>query len=128
MRYAFLAALFCVLATIASSAHAECYGDAAAMYGCAPAQGAQVAPRAGAGNLERFGASEAPVLPDTRYRDPQGGTTSDVITPEERRRMLRGIVLGNRRTYSQGSHIQAVNASGRPVRRSGTVTQAGQGR
>lgn len=128
MRYFLLALSFGLLATTASSARAECYGDAAAMYGCAPVQGAQAAPRSGAGNLERFGASEAPVLPDTRYRDPQGGTASDVITAEERRRMLRGIVLGNRRTYSQGSHIQAVNASGRPVRRSGTVTQAGQGR
>lgn len=126
MRYVFLAVSFGLVATIASSAHAECYGDAAAMYGCAPAQSS--VPRSGTGNLERFGASEAPVLPDTRYRDPQGGTTGDVITPEERRRMLRGIVLGNRRTYSQGSHIQAINASGRAVRRSGTVTQAGQGR
>jgi hypothetical protein len=128
MRYILLAVSFSLLATTASSARAECYGDAAAMYGCAPAQGAQVAPRSGAGNLERFGASEAPVLPDTRYRDPQSGTSSDVITPDERRRMLRGIVLGNRRTYSQGSHLQAINASGRAVRRSGTVTQGGQGR
>ena len=128
MKYLLLAVSFGVVAATISSASAECYGDAAAMYGCAPAQGAQAAPRSGAGNLERFGASEAPVLPDTRYRDPQGGTTSDVITPEERRRMLRGIVLGNRRTYSQGSYMQAIQASGRPVRRSGTVTQAGQGR
>jgi hypothetical protein len=127
MRAVLLALSLSVLSTTISSALAECYGDAAAMYGCAPTQSGQAVSRS-SGNLERFGASEGAVIPDTRYRDPQGGTTSDVITPQERQRMLRSIVLGSRGTYSQRSHIQAITAASRPIRRSGTVTQAGQGR
>jgi len=103
-------------------AHAECYGDAAAMYGCG-VQGSAPSKRA-EGTLEHFGDSRAPVLPDVAYN--QGSSISDdVITPQDRRRMLRSIVLGGRRSYSQRSHLQAINNAGRPLRRSGGVNQAG---
>jgi hypothetical protein len=129
MKSLVYAALFAgvgIGAVIPSHAYAECYGDAAAMYGCG-VQGGSSAKRA-EGTLEYFGDSRAPVLPDVAYN--QGSSISDeVITNQDRRRMLRSIILGgSRRPYSQRSHIQAINNSGRPLRRSGAVNQAGAGR
>ena len=109
-------------AVVPVQAHAECYGDAAAMYGCG-AQGKAGGKRA-EGTLEYFGDSRAPVLPDVAYN--QGSSISDeVVTPMDRRRILRSVVLGNRRSLSERSHMQMLNSSGRPVRRSGAVNQAG---
>jgi hypothetical protein len=107
-------------------AHAECYGDAAAMYGCG-AQGASQ-PKRAEGTLEHFGDSRAPVLPDVAYN--QGSSVSDeVVTPQDRRRILRSVVLGGgRRPYSNRSHIQAINNSGRSLRTIGSVSQFGGGR
>jgi hypothetical protein len=124
--YATLFACLGLGALAPSHAYAECYGDAAAMYGCG-VQGGAPAKRA-EGTLEYFGDSRAPVLPDVAYN--QGTSISDeVVTNQDRRRMLRSIILGGgRRPYSQRSHFQAINNSGRPLRRSGAVNQASAGR
>ena len=115
-----------VVGLSSTAVQAECYGDAAAMYGCgASTKASRAMPRSG--NLEHFGDSRAPVLPDLASSNDLA-TSSDVITPQERRRMLRSIVIGNRRTLSDRSYIQAINQSGRPLRRSGAVNQGGGGR
>jgi hypothetical protein len=124
--YAALFTSLSISAGVPVSAYAQCYGDAAAMYGCG-VQGASQAKRP-EGNLEYFGESRAPVLPDVAYN--QGNSVSDeVVTNQDRRRILRSIVLGGgRRPYSQRSHVQAINNSGRALRRTGAVNQAGAGR
>jgi hypothetical protein len=111
----------------APNALAECYGDAASMYGCGPKQAPQQVTSRG-GSLERFGGDDAPVLPDTGYQN-QDATASDVVTAQESRRMLRGIVLGtNRRNnFSQRTLNNAMNASGQPLRRAGAVTFGAMG-
>ena len=122
LLYCALSAAFVLAGTFITSAYAECYGDAASMYGCGPASSASK-PSRRSGNLEHFGDSSAPVLPDVASSQ-QG--SDDVITQQERRRMLRSIVLGSgRRTWSERSFMQAINSSGRPVRRSGSVNQGG---
>jgi hypothetical protein len=105
-----------------SLAQAECYGDAAEAYGCGvPSQRSSGKSSRNSPSLERFGSDEAPVLPDTGYNN-QGQSTSDVITPEERYKMLRGIVLGRGgATRSRTIQMQAVNSAGRPLRRSGSL-------
>jgi hypothetical protein len=104
-----------------SSAQAECYGDAADAYGCGvPAQRPTGKSPRNAPSLERFGSDNDPVLPDTGYYQNQNAT--DVITPEERHRMMRGIVLGRGgSTRSRSVLTQAINSAGRPVRRSGAM-------
>lgn len=105
-------------------AQAECYGDAAAMYGCAPQAGASGASREG--SLEAFGDARAPVLPDVRG-SANSSSIDDVVTPMDRRRILRSVVLGSgRRQFSQRSHYQAINNAGRPLRVSGSVSGAGR--
>lgn len=105
-----------------SVVQAECYGDAADAYGC----GVQVQRPVGKStkrgpSLEKFGSDEGPVLPDVGYYN-QGQSSSDVITPEERHRMMRGIVLGRAApTRSRSAQMQAVNSAARPVRRSGSM-------
>jgi hypothetical protein len=106
-------------------AAAECYGDAAAMYGCGAKPAAQAPSRVG--TLERFGGNDAPVLPDVGYQN-QSGTASDVITAQESRKMLRSIVLGRSGSrYSQRTHIRAMNSSAQPLRRAGAVTFGSMG-
>lgn len=105
-----------------SSAQAECYGDAADAYGCGvPVQRPAGKSSRNGPSLERFGSDSGPVLPDTGYSN-QGQGSTDVITAEERHRMMRGIVLGRGGpTRSRSVHMQAVNSAGRPVRRSGAM-------
>ena len=120
------AALLSFAPSVIQPAHAECYGDAATMYGC----GTQVKPPPSkqVGSLEHFGDSRAPVLPDVAYSN-NSSIMDEVVSPADRRRILRSVALGTgRRTYSQGTHIQAINNSGRPVRLSGSVGQGGFGR
>ena len=115
-----------VSAIISTPAAAECYGDAADMYGCG-AQGSSKAARR-TGELERFGGDDAPVLPNVGYQN-QGGTASDIVTVQESRKMLRSIVLGSRGTspYSRRTHIRAMNSSAQPLRRAGSVNMGGMG-
>jgi hypothetical protein len=121
---ALLAAL--CISFVPTQARAECYGDAAAMYGCGAAGGSSGKGREG--SLEYFGDSRAPVLPNVAY-DQAESISDQVVTNQDRRRMLRSIVLGSgRRPYSQRTHIQALNNSGRPLRRSGSISQGVSGR
>jgi hypothetical protein len=103
---------------LANLASAECYGDAAEAYGCgAPAPVSAKRSSRPASALESFGSSDEPVLPDLRYGT-NGSDSDDVISPEERRQMMRSIVLGRGgNTASQAAHQQAVNSAARPLRR-----------
>lgn len=105
---------------LVNSVQAECYGDAIAAYGCnVPKNTARAA--APAAKLEMFGSSAAPVLPDLGYHN-QNQNPNDVITAEERHRMMRNIVLGKRNaTRSQSIQLNAVNSASRPLRRSGSM-------
>lgn len=129
---AFVSSALCIFtaliatASLSTQAHAECYGDAAAMYGCGAAGGSSA--KSTEGSLEYFGDSRAPVLPNVAYDQPES-LSDQVVTNQDRRRMLRSIILGsNRRPYSQRTYIQALNNSGRPLRRSGSVSQGASGR
>jgi hypothetical protein len=105
-----------------SLAHGECYGDAAAAYGCGvPAKPAQNRPSRGNPSLEQFGTTDGPVLPDTGFYD-QSSNSTDVITAEERYRMMRNIVLGRGgSSRSRRAQISAVESAARPLRRSGSM-------
>jgi hypothetical protein len=103
-----------------SRAHGECYGEAAAAYGCgAPAGQAKNTVTRSASGLERFGSTEGQVLPDTGNSN---NDSSDVISPEERYQMMRRIVLG-RGTSSQSTAAlnRAVSSASRPLRASGSM-------
>ena len=103
-------------------AHGECYGDAAAAYGCGvPAREAPNTSGRARPSLEQFGNTERPVLPDLGYYD-QPSSSTDVITPEERHRMMRNIVLGKGGVYrSRRAHNSAIESAARPIRRSGSM-------
>jgi hypothetical protein len=102
----------------AASVHAECYGDAANMYGCN--NGAQSSPSRGAGELERFGGESEQVLPHTGSSSSGRMTTDDLFTHEEQRRMLKNIVTSDGNSYSKGAFVRSMHAGSRPIRRYGT--------
>lgn len=107
----------------ASDVFAECYGDAAAMYGC----GRQVVgPRHRGGSLQRFGGRDKPILPNLGFHNT---TTNDVITPRERRDMLRNIILqrGSRNQITNRAYRASIQNTGRSIRRSGGVTSRSAG-
>lgn len=114
-------AIICISSNL-SSAHAECYGEAAAAYGCGvPANPASVRPGRPSASLEVFGSTDEPVLPDTGYHD-QNQSSTDVLTPEERHRMMRNIVLGRvSSSASRSAQTRAVNSAAQPLRRSGSL-------
>jgi hypothetical protein len=108
-------------AALSTLARAECYGDAAEAYGCgAPtATGTKRSTRP-APSLESFGGGDGPVLPNLGYN--QNPDSEDVITPEERRRMMRSIVLGRGgASGSESAHQSAINNAGRPLRRASAM-------
>jgi hypothetical protein len=103
-----------------SSAHGECYGEAAAAYGCGvPAGQTKSTVTRSASGLERFGSNEGPVLPDTGNSN---NSSSDVITPEERHQMMRRIVLGRGTSSRSAAALNsAVNSAARPLRPIGSM-------
>lgn len=105
-----------------SLAYGECYGDAAAAYGCGvPANPGSARPGKPSARLEAFGTTDGPVLPDTGYYNHNQGSI-DVITPEERHRMMRNIVLGRGGSNrSKSAQMRAVNSAAQPLRRSGSM-------
>jgi hypothetical protein len=120
-RFLILSLAVILGSTLVSSAYAECYGDAAEAYGCGTqgATGPKKASRPPA-SLESFGSNDGPVLPNLGYN--QDSESDDVITPEERRQMMRSIVLGRTgSSTSQADHQRAINSSARPLRRSGSM-------
>ena len=120
-RFLILSLAVVVGSTLSSSAYAECYGDAAEAYGCG-AQGTSGPKRAARppSSLESFGSNDGPVLPNLGVN--QNSDSDDVITPDERRQMMRSIVLGRTgSSASQADHQRAVNSSARPLRRAGSM-------
>lgn len=103
-------------------AHGECYGDAAAAYGCGvPAAESAAGSNRNTASLEEFGSTGGPILPDTGSHNRQGGPV-DYLTPEERTRMMRNIVLGRGGAMrSKSAQLNAVNSAARPLRRSGSM-------
>jgi len=123
MRFFTVAALFFIaISANVTVAHGECYGEAAAAYGCGvPVNGGSARPGRASPSLEEFGSKEGPVLPDTGYYN-QDQDPNDVVTPEERHRMMRGIVLGrDSMSRSKSAQMRAVNSASQPLRRSGSL-------
>jgi hypothetical protein len=97
---------------VSSAAHAECYGDAVNAFGCQNT----TAPAPRGGELVRFGEEEGPVIPNY-YGQNSGFSSDDVVSVDERRSMMRDIILrGGRNAPSNSALNQAVNASQRPIR------------
>lgn len=101
---------------------AECYGDAAAMYGC----GVTPQHQTRGGSLQEFGVGKKPVLPYISY---QGNYNDDFITVEESRRMMKSIILNGNRANdtSQAAFRAAIGNTGRSIRRSGGSTSRTSG-
>lgn len=99
-------------------ANAECYGDAAAMYGC----GVTPKHQTRGGSLEQFGGRKNQVLPYTGYYS--SNSTDDYISVEESRRMMRDIILqrNQRNNTSRAAFQAAIGNTGRSIRRSGGST------
>ena len=101
-----------ILVSLSSTAHAECFGEAAEAYGCGIS-----APREG--TLQEFGSSSKPVVP---YYGPQSNNPFDgLFSRQEQRHMLRGIVLSNlaRARFANQAFNRAVNSNAQPIRRQG---------
>ena len=95
-----------------ATAHAECYGDAVQAFGCQNT----TAPASRGGDLVKFGEEPAPIIPDY-YGRGTGYSSDDLVSSDERRSMMRDIILrGGRGTQSSGAQNQAVNSSARPLR------------
>lgn len=106
-----------VTMTISAPASAQCYGDAAEMYGCGNQESAN------SGQLVRFGGGSEVILPDTGYAQrAEKISTDDLFTPQEQKNMLKAIVRGRTSGQSQAALNRAVNSAARPVRRIGTNT------
>lgn len=104
-------------------AAAQCYGDAATSYGCTENVSGQTY-RGGA--LEQFGGTRSKILPNVGY---QNNSYDDVISTNERRRMLRDIILQRRTGNSviNRAYRASIQNSGRSIRRSGGATSRSAG-
>ncbi len=116
MRIIHLAILTLICPFLTTAAQAECYGDAAQAFGCQNA----IAPVSRGGDLVRFGEEPAPIVPDYYGRN-SGFSSDDLVSIEERRGMMRDIILrGGRTAQSNGAQNQAVASSARPLRAFGS--------
>jgi len=112
MRTVTLGIIALLTTLISTTAQAECYGDAIQAFGCQNT----VAPASRSGDLVRFGEEPAPVIP-YYYGQSSGYASDDAVSVEERRAMMRDIILrGGRNAQSVGAQNQAMNASQRPIR------------
>ena len=111
MRSICFAAVAALIVSVAGTANAECFGEAADAYGCGVA-----APQEG--SLASFGTQGQAVMP--RYA-PMGGSPFDgLFSRAEHRQMLRGIVIGNMNGARSASNAfaRAVNSNARALRKS----------
>lgn len=117
MRALYLVTITLLTTAISTtSAQAECYGDAVQAFGCQNT----TAPTSRSGDLVRFGEEPAPVIPDY-YGRGTGYSSDDLVSADERRFMMRDIILhGGRIAQSNGAQSQAVNSSARPIRSFGS--------
>jgi hypothetical protein len=116
MRTAILGIIALVTTLSSATAQAECYGDAVQAFGCQNT----AAPASRGGDLVRFGDEPAPVVPNY-YDQGSGYSSDDLVSAEERRSMMREIIIrGGRSAQSVGSLNQAISASQRPLRPFGT--------
>lgn len=104
-------------------AAAQCYGDAATSYGCTENVSGQTYR---GGTLEQFGGNRSKILPNVGY---QNNSYDDVISTNERRRMLRDIILQRRTGNSviNRAYRASIQNSGRSIRRSGGATSRSAG-
>ena len=79
-----LACSIVILAAFTSNTQAECFGDAAQVFGC----GVQ---RRDESSLQSFGDSRTEVMPD--YGTPRQISVDDLFTPDEQAAMYRDIIL-----------------------------------
>jgi hypothetical protein len=112
MRTTILGTIALLITLVSGPVKAECYGDGIQALGCQNA----MAPTSRGGELVRFGAEAGPVIPNY-YGQNTGFSSDDLVSIEERRSMMRDIILrGGRTAPSGGALNQAVNAQQRPIR------------
>lgn len=127
MKYRIIASLFITTAfgifVPSNPLKAQCYGDAVTSFGCTDSLSGQT-DRGGA--LEQFGGTRKNILPNVGY---EKNSYDDVITTEERRRMLRDIILQRRTGNSliNRAYRASIQNSGRSIRRSGGSTSRSAG-
>jgi hypothetical protein len=102
---------------------AQCYGDAVTSYGCTENVSSQTYR---GGSLEQFGGTRRKIIPNMGY---EKNSYNDVISPDERRRMLRDIILQRRtgNSFINRAYRASIQNSGRSIRRSGGVTSRSAG-
>jgi hypothetical protein len=112
-RASLIISLSCLIA-VTSTAHAECYGDAADQYGCGNPSAIQGRSE---GTLERFGgSSDAPIIIDNGSYG-RAPNSYDIFSPEEERRMYRRAVLGAGTGSMSGSYgSRSMRANSRALR------------
>jgi hypothetical protein len=124
MRTVTLGIIALITTLNSATAHAECYGDAVQAFGCQNTMG----PTSRGGDLVRFGEEPGPVVP-SYYGQSSGYSSDDFVSLDERRSMMREIILrGGRNSQSAASLNQAMSASQRPLRPFGSRRLRGFGR
>jgi hypothetical protein len=98
----------CLSFVFASSAMAQCYGDAAAAFGCGVS-----APNED--TLESFGDSRNEVAPDY-YGNSRQLTASDLFSHQETMNHYKRIYMGRSNQWSEQALRNSVNRSAQPIR------------
>lgn len=108
-----LFALFFVTFCFASTSFAQCYGDAAAAFGCG-------IPRGQEDTLESFGDSRNEVRPDYGYS--QQISASQLFSTQETVGFYRRLYTGWRNNrWSEQAFRDSMNFGARPIRSYGNV-------
>ena len=98
----------CLSFVFASSAMAQCYGDAAAAFGCG-------VPAAKEDTLESFGDSRNEVAPDY-YGNSRYITANDLFSHQETINQYKRIYLGRGNRWSEQAFRNSLDRSAQPIR------------
>ncbi len=110
-------AAVCLTLCITSTASAQCYGEAAAAFGCGISRGQE-------DTLESFGDSRNEVRPDYGYSRPI--TAEDLFTTQQTIGFYRRIYTGWRNNrWSEQAFRDSMNFGSRPIRAYGNLPFAG---
>jgi hypothetical protein len=108
-----LLAALCTTLCFASTSFAQCYGDAAAAFGCGVSRGQE-------DTLESFGDSRNQVIPDYGYSRPI--SAADIFSTQETVGFYRRIYTGWRNNrWSEQAFRNSMNAGSQPIRAFGNI-------
>lgn len=98
----------CLSFVFASSAMAQCYGDAAEAFGCGVST-------ANEDTLESFGDSRNEVVPDY-HGNSRPITASDLFSHQETMNHYKRVYMGRGNRWSEQAFRNSVNRSAQPLR------------